>query len=113
MRHTKMIATVGPASNSPQMLEALLLAGVDLFRLNFSHGTHESHRAVYQTIRDVVELGPGVLSPSCRISAGRKFEPARSPADSRSPSAKASSSRSCRGTSRRRTRPRLHHLRRA
>jgi len=35
------------------MIEALLLAGVDLFRLNFSHGTHESHRAAYQTIRDL------------------------------------------------------------
>jgi pyruvate kinase len=53
MRHTKVIATVGPASNSPQMLEALLLAGVDLFRLNFSHGTHDSHAAVYQSIREV------------------------------------------------------------
>jgi pyruvate kinase len=52
MRHTKIVATVGPASNSPKMIEALLLAGVDLFRLNFSHGTHESHRAAYQTIRD-------------------------------------------------------------
>jgi pyruvate kinase len=50
-RHTKIVATVGPASNSPQMIEALLVAGVDLFRLNFSHGTHESHRAAYQTIR--------------------------------------------------------------
>jgi len=52
MRHTKIVATVGPASNSPKMIEALLLAGVDLFRLNFSHGTHESHRAAYQTIRE-------------------------------------------------------------
>jgi len=51
-RHTKIVATVGPASNSPEMIEALLVAGVDLFRLNFSHGTHESHRAAYQTIRD-------------------------------------------------------------
>ena len=52
MRHTKIVATVGPASNSPKMIEALLLAGVDLFRLNFSHGTHQSHRAAFQTIRD-------------------------------------------------------------
>src|SRR4026208_364230 len=52
MRHTKIVATVGPASNSAQMIEALLVAGVDLFRLNFSHGTHESHKAAYQTIRD-------------------------------------------------------------
>src|ERR1044072_5495395 len=51
-RHTKILATVGPASNGPEMIEALLVAGVDLFRLNFSHGTHESHTAAYRTIRD-------------------------------------------------------------
>jgi len=53
-RHTKIVATVGPASNSRQMIEASLVAGVDLFRLNFSHGTHESHTAAYRTIRDAV-----------------------------------------------------------
>ena len=52
MRHTKIVATVGPASNTSKMIEALLVAGVDLFRLNFSHGTHESQRAAYQTIRE-------------------------------------------------------------
>jgi len=41
MRHTKIIATVGPASRAPEVLEALLVAGVDVFRLNFSHGTHD------------------------------------------------------------------------
>jgi pyruvate kinase len=39
-RRAKIVATVGPASGSPEMLEALFLAGVDTFRLNFSHGTH-------------------------------------------------------------------------
>jgi pyruvate kinase len=53
-RHTKIVATIGPASNSPHMIEALLVAGVDLFRLNFSHGTHASHTAAYRTIRDAV-----------------------------------------------------------
>ncbi len=52
MRHTKIVATVGPASNTPKMIEALLVAGVDLFRLNFSHGTHDSQRAASKTIRD-------------------------------------------------------------
>lgn len=51
MRHTKVVATVGPASNTPEMLEALLLAGVDVFRLNFSHGTHQSHAAACRAIR--------------------------------------------------------------
>ena len=43
MRHTKIIATVGPASDRPEVLHALIAAGVDVFRLNFSHGTHETH----------------------------------------------------------------------
>jgi pyruvate kinase len=51
MRHTKIVATVGPASSSFQTLEALIGAGVNVFRLNFSHGTHESHQTVYNAIR--------------------------------------------------------------
>ncbi len=51
MRHTKIIATIGPASAAPPILEALLDAGVDVFRLNFSHGTHESHAATFEAIR--------------------------------------------------------------
>ncbi len=51
MRHTKIVATVGPASSAPDVLRALLLAGVDVFRLNFSHGSHESHRQTYDAIR--------------------------------------------------------------
>ena len=43
-RHAKIVATVGPASASPEMLKALFLAGVDVFRLNFSHGTQERSR---------------------------------------------------------------------
>jgi pyruvate kinase len=52
MRRTKIIATVGPASSTPAALEALVAAGVDVFRLNFSHGSLESHREVYRKIRD-------------------------------------------------------------
>jgi pyruvate kinase len=43
---------VGPASSSPEAIAALIAAGVDVFRLNFSHGTHESHAAVFRRIRD-------------------------------------------------------------
>ena len=53
-RRTKIIATVGPASSSPEMLEKLILAGVNLFRLNMSHGDHAGHRAVFETIKSVV-----------------------------------------------------------
>src|SRR5260221_12205958 len=51
MRHTKIIATVGPASDTPETLEALIAAGTDVFRLNFSHGTHESHAATFARVR--------------------------------------------------------------
>jgi pyruvate kinase len=51
MRCTKIIATVGPASRSPEVLAALLASGVDVFRLNFSHGSHESHAEAYRLIR--------------------------------------------------------------
>ena len=51
MRRTKIVATVGPASNAPETLRALIQAGVDVFRLNFSHGSHEFHRATIAAIR--------------------------------------------------------------
>ena len=43
-RRTKIVATLGPASSDRQMIEKLLRAGVDVVRLNMSHGTHEAHR---------------------------------------------------------------------
>jgi pyruvate kinase len=55
VRHTKIIATVGPASSSDAVLDALIAAGTDIFRLNFSHGTHESHRAAFMRVRAAAE----------------------------------------------------------
>ena len=58
MRRTKILATLGPASSSEEMIHRLLTSGVDAFRLNFSHGKHEEHARVIATIRDVAtELG--------------------------------------------------------
>jgi pyruvate kinase len=55
---TKIIATVGPASNSREVLKKLILAGTDIFRLNFSHGEYASHQQVIDTVRDLnKELG--------------------------------------------------------
>lgn len=51
MRQTKIIATIGPASDSDAMLDDLIAAGADICRLNFSHGTHESHGATFKRIR--------------------------------------------------------------
>jgi pyruvate kinase len=57
-RRAKIVATVGPASNTPEMLKRLFLAGVDTFRLNFSHGTHDDHAKVHAAIRALeVEVG--------------------------------------------------------
>lgn len=50
---TKIVATVGPASNSKDMLHALVKEGVDVFRLNFSHGTHEDHQKVVDAVREI------------------------------------------------------------
>jgi len=52
-RKTKILATLGPASESKDMIRKLFLAGVDNFRLNFSHGTHEDHAARVKTIREI------------------------------------------------------------
>ncbi|UFX48296.1 pyruvate kinase [Bradyrhizobium sp. 41S5] len=50
-RRAKIVATIGPASSSREMLKALLLAGVDTFRLNFSHGTQSDHASIHSAIR--------------------------------------------------------------
>lgn len=55
MRHTKIVATVGPATSSDSALRALIAAGVDVFRLNFSHGTHEGHAEAIARIRRAAE----------------------------------------------------------
>jgi pyruvate kinase len=52
---TKIVATVGPASNSKEMLYALVKEGVDVFRLNFSHGTHADHLKVIKNVRELNE----------------------------------------------------------
>lgn len=58
MRRTKILATLGPASSSEEMIHRLLTSGVDAFRLNFSHGRHEDHARTIATIRSVAtELG--------------------------------------------------------
>jgi pyruvate kinase len=58
---TKIVATVGPASNNKKMLTALAQEGVDVFRLNFSHGTHEDHLKVINFVREInQELGTSI-----------------------------------------------------
>ncbi len=52
MRRTKIVCTIGPASSSPDELDRLVHAGMDVARLNFSHGTHAEHAEVVRRIRD-------------------------------------------------------------
>lgn len=55
MRKTKIVVTLGPASNSQEIIERLAGAGADAFRFNFSHGTKESHLETYRLVRSVTE----------------------------------------------------------
>lgn len=52
-KNTKIVATLGPASSSEENIIALVRAGCNVFRMNFSHGEHATHQAVYDTIRTV------------------------------------------------------------
>ncbi|MCL2325636.1 MAG: pyruvate kinase [Proteobacteria bacterium] len=53
-RRTKIVATLGPSSTAPAILDALIEAGVDVFRMNFSHGTHESHRECFRLVKEAI-----------------------------------------------------------
>ena len=55
-RRTKIVATLGPASDSPEQLRALVAAGMDAARLNLSHGTHADHAERARRVREV-EVG--------------------------------------------------------
>ncbi len=73
---TKIVATLGPSSRDPQTLRRLIEAGVDVFRLNFSHGTHEDHTATLDAVRSVareLDRQVGVLQdlggPKIRLGA--------------------------------------------
>lgn len=52
-RHARILATLGPASSTPERIRELFAAGADVFRLNFSHGSHEDHAERYRLIRDI------------------------------------------------------------
>lgn len=75
-KKTKILATVGPASDSMEILEGLINAGVNVFRLNFSHGSHEYHASTLAKIRQAEEnthKKVGVLQDICgpKIRVGK------------------------------------------
>ncbi|MBQ5831961.1 MAG: pyruvate kinase, partial [Selenomonadales bacterium] len=51
MLKTKIVCTLGPSSNSPEMIEKMISSGMNVARLNFSHGTHEGHAEVIRRIK--------------------------------------------------------------
>ena len=53
MRKTKIICTIGPASESEDMIRELCKAGMNVARLNFSHGSHEEHKARVEKIKKI------------------------------------------------------------
>lgn len=64
-RRTKIVCTLGPATNTEERLKELVEAGMDVARLNFSHGSHEDHRTVYERVRragDAAEKAVGILA---------------------------------------------------
>ena len=74
MRKTKIICTIGPASDSPEMLEKLIKAGMNVARLNFSHGTHQEHlerirkiRALNSKLNTQVAIVVDTKGPEIRI----------------------------------------------
>ncbi len=65
MRKTKIVATLGPSCNSEENIKKLMLAGVNIFRLNFSHGQHEIHAAAVENIHrlnEELDLNVGILA---------------------------------------------------
>ena len=73
-RKAKIIATLGPASNTEEMIRKLSIAGVDVFRLNFSHGNHELHkknaiiiRSVEQELERPIAIMMDLQGPKIRI----------------------------------------------
>ena len=55
-RRARIVATLGPASRTPDMIQALARAGADVFRLNFSHGSHDDHAATCKAVREVEKI---------------------------------------------------------
>jgi pyruvate kinase len=56
IRHTKIVCTIGPSTSDPTVLRELILAGMNVARLNFSHGTHDDHEPVIEQLRHLADL---------------------------------------------------------
>lgn len=88
MRRTKIVATLGPATSTPESIEAVIRAGVDIVRLNFSHGSHEEHAARAELVREMARKSGRVVGilgdlqgPKLRIARFRDGKVTLKPGD--------------------------------
>jgi pyruvate kinase len=72
-RATKIVATLGPASSDPDLLEKMIRAGVNVVRLNFSHGKAQDHIDRARLVREAAQRGQGVKWPSWPTCRARRF----------------------------------------
>lgn len=80
MKKTKIVATIGPSSDSIEVIKSLIIEGVNVFRLNFSHGTHEYHQSTITKIKEAsnaLGIRVGILQDICgpKIRIGALNEP--------------------------------------
>ena len=66
-KHTKIVATIGPASRDPEIIRAMIQAGMNVARINFSHGDHKTHGKTIDTIRRIAEEEDAVIAILCDI----------------------------------------------
>ncbi len=66
-KHTKIVATIGPASNNPETIRAMIQAGMNVARINFSHGEQEEHGKVIDMVRRIAEEESAVVAILCDI----------------------------------------------
>ncbi|MDO8240503.1 MAG: pyruvate kinase [Candidatus Moranbacteria bacterium] len=81
MKKTRIVATIGPASDSKENMKKIVEAGVNVFRLNFSHGTHESHKKIIDLAKDLrkeIKRPLGIIAdlqgPRIRVGNTEPFE---------------------------------------
>ena len=78
-KHTKIVATIGPASREPEVLRQMIRAGMNVARINFSHGDHNTHGRVIEHIRRISAEEDSVVAILCDIQGPKirlgKFEP--------------------------------------
>ena len=66
-KHTKIVATLGPGSNNPDTIRAMIRAGMDVARINFSHGDHNTHAKAIETVRRIAQEENAVVAILCDI----------------------------------------------